>query len=517
MILTSVRFLANRRVLLVIGHKLRECFYSFWSKNPALFLGLSLLLGTATSFQPQPSLGILFAALCLTAKSRRTLTAAILCFSGAFITTAYRHPKILLPQEKLHGKGTFHIEQIKIHSSPFHRSLLYKGTLNYFETDGGKIFEALPCNIFFPLFGKRPPADTDYTIQGTLCQKGDYAFVLKQDKNTAWTSLSSPFNLSEWRFCTKQAVSYYLKKEIADPHARTFLNALATGDIDERILSMEFGKVGLQHILAISGFHFALAALFLNSLFHLLFPGKISIALLICTLSLYSLFLGNAPSTQRAFIAISLIAAGQLFSMKITGLNALGAGLIAELLLTPLAVTQLSFQLTFLCTLAILLFYPISHRFVALLLPKRTYSQTRNMSLFDKHGYLISVTLRQALALNCAVHLISLPVLLHLFHKFPLLSIAYNLFFPTCVCLSMFLLFTALLFAPLLPFLSHAIHALNNTWTAAILTLTANPPAILDFSMRTQTISFFSVASFLAISFFLGIILHEKSNNCHSL
>jgi competence protein ComEC len=167
---------------------------------------------------------------------------------------------------------------------------------------------------------------------------------------------------------------------------------------------------------------------------------------------------------------------------------------------------QLSFQLTFLCTLSILLFYPIVHTWAAWLLPERSYPEVKSMRLLDKHGFLLSALLRQALALNFAVHLMSLPVLLHLFHKFPLLSIAYNLFFPVCVCLSMLLLFSALLLAPLIPPLSHAIHILNNAWTSAILNLTTNSPAFLDFSIRSKAISFSFVICFLAISFFLGIL-----------
>ncbi len=485
----------------------------FWGRNPALFLGLSLLLGTALAFRRDLLLGVLFGALLCSARSKAAFLLALICFASAFGYAALRHPKIVIATEKIEGKGSFHIEQVKIYSSPFNRSILYAGTLTRFEAADGKVYGGIPCNIYLPLFAKRMPADADYEISGSLSQKGDFAFVLKPEKKRPWTRISSSFNLSEWRFKAKQTVSAYLKKEIADPHVRTFLNALATGDIDERILSMEFGKVGLQHILAISGFHFALAALFLNFLFRLLFPDRISALCLIAALTLYYLFLGNAPSIQRAYIAIFLIAAGQLFSLRISGLNALGAGLIVELLISPLVVTQLSFQLTFLCTLAILLFYPAVHSAMALLLPVRAWREVKAMSMLDKHGYVLSSFLRQALALNFAVHLISLPVLLHLFHKFPLLSIAYNLFFPTCVCLSMLLLFTALLFAPWFPFLSHAIHWLNNAWTSTVMNLTSNPPAFLDFSLRSKEVSFSFVISFLAVSFFLGILFYEKDRS----
>lgn len=490
--------------------EIKDALSSFWRRNPALFLGFSLLLGTSAAFHPHWLFGLLFILFCFSAPKKYLILLALLCFCGTYLTTPSRYVKVVLPRDSISGKGTFHVDQVKIHTSPFHRSILYKGVLNRFESQDGKLYHNLPCHIYLPLFGKRPFANSDYEISGRLCQKGDYNFVLKPDKKSPWSPIPTLFNLSEWRFQMKQKVSHALKQEIATPKARTFLTALATGDVDERILSMEFGKVGLQHLLAISGFHFALAALFLNFLFRLFLPYRMSTAMLIISLTSYYLFLGNAPSIQRAYIAILLIAFGQLFGLRTSGLNALGAGLIIELSLDPLVVTQLSFQLTFLCTLAILLFYPVVHRIIAFLLPKRNSAQISSMNLCNRHGYLLSAFFRRALSLNLAVHLISLPVLLHLFHKFPLLSLAYNLFFPACVCLSMLLLFTALFFAPWLPFLSHCIHGLNNTWTSSILTWISHPPALLDFSIRTQNVSFTFVIGFLATSFFIGIIFYEK-------
>ena len=487
-------------------------YHRFWSKSPALFVGLSLLLGTAFAFYPHPLFAVLLLLLSITAKSRRTLILALLCAIGAYFYASYRHPKIALPQEKMKGTAVFHIDQIKNYASPFAKSYLYKGKLKTFESSG-VVFKNIPCNIYLPLFGKRPQANTDYEIKGTLCQKGDFDFVFKPEKKVPWTPVASFFNLAEWRFSAKQTVSKYLKKHITDPHAHTLLSALATGEIHERIISMEFGKVGLQHILAISGFHFAIAALFLGFLFRLLLPSRLSLLLLIAALSFYYLFLGNAPSIQRAYLAIVLFAFGRLFSLRISGLNALGVGLIVELLISPFCARELSFQLTFLCTFAILLFYPLANRALTLLFPKRTHSQLQSLFLLHKHGAILSSLLRQLLAINFAVHLISLPVLLYLFHKFPLLSLSYNLFFPTFVLLSMLLLYIALLFAPFLPFLSHAIHSLNNAWTKTILNLTTNPPAFLDFSLRTQALTLPFILAFLAVAFFFGIILYEKEQS----
>src|SRR5271155_5056556 len=125
-------------------------FHSFWERNPALFFGLCLFLGTAASFQPCWPLFLSFCVLCSSCK-RKALPWAMVCFLGAFFTASYRCPKVILPREKMTGTAIFHIEEVKEQSSPFNKSLLYKGTLKSFET-GEKTYCDLPCHIYLPLF-----------------------------------------------------------------------------------------------------------------------------------------------------------------------------------------------------------------------------------------------------------------------------------------------------------------------------------------------------------------------------
>ena len=99
-----------------------------------------------------------------------------------------------------------------------------------------------------------------------------------------------------------------------------------------------------------------LAALFLNFLLRLLFPYKISSMILIASLSFYYLFLGNAPSIQRAYIAITLFRDRSAFSLRISGIECPRRRSDHRAAIRSSRLTQLSFQLTFLCTLAILFF-----------------------------------------------------------------------------------------------------------------------------------------------------------------
>ena len=488
----------------------RRAFLSFWEKHPALWIGLSLLLGTSYAFNPLPLFVAIWGVLALCVQNKRAVLWGLLACSGAYIGATLRHPTTLLAQEKVSGKGRFHITEVKPYSSPFNHSILYKGTLLYFEEETGNCYNKLPCALYLPMNGSHPVANTDYEIQGTLSQKGPYAFVLKPEKNRTWEPLPSFLNLSAWRFATKQQLFQHLKTQFQDPKVLSLLYSLTSGHVDERVLKMEFNKLGLQHILAISGFHFALFALFLGGLLKLFLPHKISLVLLLLGLSAYALFLGNSPAIQRAFIAISVVVIGKLLERRSSGLNALGIGIIAELLLSPLSVLELGFQLSFLCTLAILLFYPTMQTALGKLFEKREAREVLRMPLVHQHGYLLCSFFRTSLALNLAVHFISIPVLLYQFHRFPLLSIAYNLFFPAALSLSMFLLFFAFLLFPLLPLASHWIHQVNHAWTAGLLSLTSNPPAFLDLSFGTQALTLSWVLCFLTSSFLLGIFFFKK-------
>jgi competence protein ComEC len=500
----------------MIGAEILRNYETVWRKYPAFMSGIPLLLGTAwgldSHFLYPCLLSVWLLPLAFSPLQRKTLFFALCVFIGACLLTQVRCPLPQVPQEKCHGTGTFTFSTLKTQHSPFHRSLVYQGSLD-FITDEGLPISSLPCALYHPSFSKHPPAHCSYEIIGTLVQKKPRFFLLKPDKNKAWIPIPDTFSFAEWRYRAKQALSHSLKTQISDPHTRTFLNALATGEIDDRILSLEFGKLGMQHILAISGFHFALIALFLGALLRLLFSYQPATLLLLLLLSFYAFFLGNSPSVLRAWIALSVFLIGVLINRRTSALNALGVGLWIELLFNPLVVTHVGFQLSFLCTLAILSLMPFCSTLVNRLTPKRQTADLLQMSRLDQHGYLAAAYLRTALSVNLAVLIASVPVLLLLFHRFPLLSIVYNLFFPLCISLSLLLLCSACLLSAILPPIGSLIHALNNAWTSAVLTFSSEPPAFCDLVIRMKNLPFPAVALYLTLLFMGALCWNEKQKN----
>ncbi|MGE5196298.1 MAG: ComEC/Rec2 family competence protein, partial [Anaerolineae bacterium] len=318
----------------------------FWKNHPAFFVGLHLFLGAALALSHEISL--LIAALTLwipllLLQNRwiEKVLLGIIILAAAFVyvlwTTPYielsqktpkdgRFHKSAYPKLALEGVASFKISSIKTQSSFFGKSLQYSGKLKYFKSKRGDFFQNLPCTLFLRLSDEHPRADCDYLIEGFLEQKGPYAFHLKPMKKKNWKAIPLTFSAAEWRFQLKEVVREMIKKQISNPESASFLAALITGDIEEKSLRLEFGRLGLQHILAISGFHFALIAFFFGTLFRLLLPYKNATWTLLAFLSSYAFFIGPSPSVERAWIALASMLIGNLFNLRYSSLNSLGVG-----------------------------------------------------------------------------------------------------------------------------------------------------------------------------------------------
>ncbi|HSW86559.1 MAG TPA: ComEC/Rec2 family competence protein [Rhabdochlamydiaceae bacterium] len=492
-------------------------FSDFWRIHPALFVGLHLLLGAAFALHGHWLYPIFFLLLWSPFLYPINLSKLLKLGSYFFLScvtfayAAFLYPEIQLPSKELKGTGLFSISNLKVHASPFQKSYLYQGTMKCFESESGMKLTNLPCTILVPLNKGRIHADRDYLVNGKLSEKENRNFLLKLDKNNSWLPVKDTFSFAEWRYTAKEKISLYLKKVLNDDHARLFLNALLTGDVEERSVFLEFGHFGLQHILAISGFHFGLLAAFCTFFLRLFLSPRNTALLSLIFLSGYCFFIGNGASVQRAWIMIFIFLFGRLCNLRCSGLNALGIALIIEILIDPLIITKFGFQLSFLCTFAILLFYSQANRLLGIVLRPRSKSTLANMNLLHQHGYLFSATIRNALALNVSVHLFTLPVMLYYFHKFPLLSLAYNLFVPLLAACSFFLLLISMLLTCLLPPIAIILHHANDRFTSSWLQMIANSPAYMDFFIRIKTFPFVLLAILLFFLTMTGIHINKRT------
>ncbi|GAB5411266.1 MAG: hypothetical protein ChlgKO_03800 [Chlamydiales bacterium] len=442
---------------------------------PAFPYALSMILGMGFAFLNRP--WILLPAILLLLWQEKSRAPQLIIVGLAACLFA----QTKIPPQTTSQIGYFKPQLMRAGQSHFGMYTLLLGKLTTLEG-------TTPCSIFLPYRKKHPPQNCHYIVEGKLKTPSRF-YSSMQLKN--WTPVPNTFTLTEKRYQTKKAVRAYLRKKIKDKEAFSLIAALATGELMDNSLAFDFGRLGLLHLLAISGFHFSLLALFLSKIVSKGFPKKIAGIILLILLSLFYLYMGPTASVTRAGLTILLPMLGTHFGLKMPALNALSLAAIFALLTNPLSLTNLGFQLSYLATFGIITLYPKIRHLLSHLLPIRTKTQALQLSTLDQHGYLLVIFFRSALSLTTAVTLTTLPLILLTFGKFPLLSLIYNFFFPLGMALLLFFLLTSFLFPPLF--------FLTESTAKILLIFTHYPPKRLDFSLHAPFITLEIVIILLTI------------------
>lgn len=469
-------------------------FWFFWKQNPALLFGTSLLVGTSSYlFAPFPW-NFLFP--CFWAGYLAFIKkwpAFILLFLSVLYAFCLSSDGDIQEQELVY----FSPSSLKPHQSPFSKSLLYQGTLT---VNGQRV----PCSIHYPFSENHPKASRDYVLKGKIKKRGSYDYLVQVKE---WIPVEKTWSLAEMRFQAKEALRKFLDKKLTRPRVASFLSSLLTGDVEERSLRYEFGKLGLQHILAISGFHFAILIAFCSFFLSLFLPRNPKIIVLLCLINLYFVFVGALPAVQRSYLTALFFLMGKLLKKSSTALNLLGASLFVEVILDPFCSIGLGFQLSFLSCFGILLFRPLFLPLSYAIFPKH---DPAFLDRLDQHGYLVTSFLREAIAITLAVNAALLPLILLHFHTFPLLSLLYNLFFPFLVSLLLFFLLICLLIHLFSAPIASPFFSLLDFLTAQTLDLSAYPPLFLDYSLSIGTFPFWIIPFYLFALFCISLLTNTS-------
>jgi len=420
----------------------------FWTQQPAFLYSTAFLLGCLFVLQSA------WAAipLLLLLHPRRVLKVICLFLCPLLI---FSHLYIF-PPAGTEIEGYFSIHSIQ-ESKKFSAGWIYKGVL---KTKQGK----LPCTVFSKNFFTPKKI---YQINGRVQTRDRIHYTLKIQK--PWEATSSRWSLAELRLHAKQKVRLYIQKRYPHSRACDFLTGIITGQLDNRVMRQEFTKLGLSHIMAISGFHFALLTLSIHHLLRLFLPHKIKTVLLMLLLTLYFLFVGDSPSVLRAWSVAMIYFSGQLFEMRSNLLNSLGLAMLVCLIYNPLYACSLSFQLSFLATAGILLLFRPCQALFMLWLPRHPLNQLIDQPFIWQLGYVILSYVRNSLALTLSVHLAVLPLLLSTFQLFCFNSLLYNLFFPFLVSLAMVVFLVGLVAGGF-------VHLLNSYYCEWVLYILEKPP-----------------------------------------
>ena len=140
---------------------------------------------------------------------------------------------------------------------------------------------------------------------------------------------------------------------------KSFLaEALLTGSRDnmDPMLKEQFRRAGVSHVLALSGMHLGIIALFVFFIVRRFAGPRLSILCVNIVNVLYLLMAGISPSLLRAVIMFALVSAGKLMGVKVNLMQVLVFTFSLILMICPEFFFSISFQLSFLALAGILLF-----------------------------------------------------------------------------------------------------------------------------------------------------------------
>ncbi|WP_058996504.1 ComEC/Rec2 family competence protein [Leptolyngbya sp. NIES-2104] len=211
---------------------------------------------------------------------------------------------------------------------------------------------AIQGNLYKPK-PKMNPGGFDF--QKYLAQEGSFAGL----KGTAIRLLDTNQKL-KWDW-------WMIQREIVRSQAKQFgeaegalISAMVIGgrvvDIPFDIKN-EFGKVGLSHALAASGFQVSLILGVLLTLTKRL-PGAVRFGIGAIGLIVFMGLTGMQPAVFRAVVMGFAVLFGILFERRVKPLNSLLIAAIILLIVNPLWIWNLGFQFSFLATLGLLVTVP---------------------------------------------------------------------------------------------------------------------------------------------------------------
>jgi competence protein ComEC len=201
--------------------------------------------------------------------------------------------------------------------------------------------------------------------------------------------------------------------------------ALVLGDRNVLLpeVRQSFASAGVVHILAVSGLHVGIIYLVLLFVIRRILPGEklrwVRFGLIIAFLWLYAGITGLSPSVLRAATMFSFIALGAEKGKRTNTYNMLAASALVLLILNPLIITEVGFQLSYLAVLGIVTFYRPIYQLLVI----------QNF-LLDKIWSLSVVSFSAQLA--------TFPLTLYYFDQFPNLFLISNLVIIPLATLSLY-------------------------------------------------------------------------------
>lgn len=265
---------------------------------------------------------------------------------------------------------------------------------------------------------RRNPGEFDYReylmaqgIHGIISVNNVYQIKRISDGNGNWF-------LRELVYPTKEYLENFTRNNFPQQEA-ALLSGLLIGERGEisRELSDAFSKLGVIHILAVSGSHVAFIILiFMGVMGFLRLPRSLLVGLTILAIVFYTYLTNLNPPVVRSAIMGVLFLLATLLERKTDVYNILAVSALCILFFNPMELFQAGFQLSFFAVVTIVYIYPRlkNHGYM-----QRLFNRFKGSSLMRNSFDLLLV--------SAAAFLGTLPLTIYYFSRIPNFSLPANL------------------------------------------------------------------------------------------
>lgn len=434
----------------------REVRAVIYHRMPLFFLGLAFSAGvySVLSFSSLPLL-LLGASLFFVFVPLRSF---FLLFFVALLGVGWSSFRVTIPSLERPLQGVAECSLINISPSFFHKKQTWRCEflIHSFIDEAGKNHASGIRAFSFQKKEWPLRADENVRFRATLQKVKGGSFQFSHIANDIQNVGRDVFSFVQLRIDIRTFLTKAFSYMFRDEEVSTLLGTLCFSLPCDQEMRRSVHKVGLDHVLGVSGFHFSQLAFMIALTIGCLNRWAFSFVSW-GALTLFFLIVGPLPPVVRAWISSTLCIGQKIVGRSPNGFNSLGAGLLCLAVYDPCSLSSLSLQLSFIATWALMAWYPSIDRLLHAQFPHHSTLELSSFSLCDQLCACFLRFVRTSLAVGLSVSLAIIPYQLAFLSDFSLLGLIMNLvmphFFDLALISTCALFFLYILFPPLtLPF-----------------------------------------------------------------
>ncbi|KAB3539082.1 ComEC/Rec2 family competence protein [Alkaliphilus pronyensis] len=253
-----------------------------------------------------------------------------------------------------------------------------------------------------------------------------------------------------------------------------------------------FSKSGTAHIIAISGLHIGIIVLILHKLLSLLGTGRnLSLLLTMSIILLYAYLVGFPVSIIRASSMYFILVLAYFLHRPYNSINTLAFIAFIVLLLNPITLFTVSFQLSFAATLSILTLYPLLNRLLSR----------------------IPDYIRQLLSVTIAAQLGTMPIMAYHFNEISIVAPITNLLIVPLLGVLITLAFISITIGAISIGAASIFNSLTNTILTYMIYIVRTSSQLFFSSISLQEMKPYEVFTYYFILIAIYVFINTKKNS----